>query len=63
MKAKKTKKQKIWITLFIVLTILFLVAIAVCCAYIGDFLVYRNTEMDGKLLTYAQRMHGVFGFW
>ncbi|UUD36293.1 hypothetical protein NPA08_00435 [Mycoplasmopsis citelli] len=62
-KSKRNKKRKILIVFLIVLTILFLATVAVCCAYIGDFLVYQNSADDGKLLTYAQRTKGIFGIW
>ncbi|UUM19831.1 MULTISPECIES: hypothetical protein [unclassified Mycoplasma] len=62
-KTKKSTKRKILIAFLIVLIILFLATVAVCCAYIGDFLVYKDTADDGKLLTYAQRTSGIFGIW
>ncbi|MGX9358262.1 hypothetical protein ACWXVL_00535 [Mycoplasma sp. 128] len=67
-KAKKEKKamtkgQKIWLAIAIILTLLLLLILCVEIAYLADFIRFNNTDANGLLLTKAQRVNGIFGFF
>ncbi|MGX9340721.1 hypothetical protein [Mycoplasma sp. 3341] len=62
-KKPMTKGQKIWLAIAIILTLLLLLILCVEIAYLADFIRFNNTDANGLLLTKAQRVNGIFGFF
>ncbi|QBF34408.1 hypothetical protein EG856_00460 [Mycoplasmopsis phocirhinis] len=57
---KNYSKDKLIKILAVIFIVIFLTIIAVCIAYIADFLIYKGTQENGLLLTTQQRAHGIF---
>ncbi|MGX9383420.1 hypothetical protein ACWXVV_01970 [Mycoplasma sp. 3392] len=45
------------------MTLLLLLILCVEIAYLADFIRFNNTDANGLLLTKAQRVNGIFGFF
>ncbi|VEU76436.1 hypothetical protein [Mycoplasmopsis columboralis] len=56
---EKKKLSRVWWIILIIIVIILLILLAILIAYLADFFIYKDTDLDGLLLTKAQRYHGV----